>query len=212
MFDVKVKLHTHTHMYCSFGHNLFKTCGSASPIFLARFDTVIRVLISGFDVEESMQHLRARGPSLGGVAWWWVMGGCEGGEGVSCVPRPLRQQGHNVEAKLLISSSPLVHFGSHMMRLLKYLRPDLTGVQYVRNLWWRKFWDFLGRNWTFGLLISLINKEGSTWPPMVWPNQATMDFDRAYPGVRGTIYPKNCDDASPRFFVGTCGVPYGLEK
>ena len=94
MFDVKVKLHTHTHIhtyiYCNLGHNLFKTCVSASPIFLARFDTVIRILISGFDVEGITQHLRARGPSLGGVAWWWVMGGCEGGEsGGPFVPRPL---------------------------------------------------------------------------------------------------------------------------
>ena len=49
------------------------------------------------------------------------------------------------------------------------------------------------------LLISLINDEGSTGPPTAWPNQAIVAFDRPYPGVQ--YISRNCDDASPRFFV-----------
>ena len=132
------------------------------------------------------------GPSLGG-GWGcvimdngrvWVGGGW----GFLLFLVPYGQQGRNVEAKMWILSNPLVQFGIHTMRPLKYLKPDLPGEQYVRNLWWRKFWDLLGPDWTFGLLISRINNEGSRGPPMAWPNQAIVAFDRPY--HRGTIYPK----------------------
>ena len=155
----------------------------------------IRHSYSNFDFGVRWRGINATPWGTGTQSGWGCVvvadGRVWGGRGgVPFVPRPLRQQGHNVEAKLLIFSSPLVHFGIHMMRILKYLRPNLTGVQYVRNLWWRKFWDFLGRNWTFGLWISLINKEGSAGPPMVLPNQATVDLDKPYPGAMGTICPK----------------------
>ena len=39
---------------------------------------------------------------------------------------PYDQQGHNVDAKLLKLSSPLVHFGIHMMRPRNYLRTHMT--------------------------------------------------------------------------------------
>ena len=67
--------------------------------------------------------------------------------------------------------------------LISFDRPYL-GLLYVWNLWWRKFWAFLGPDWTFGLLIYLINNEGSRGPPTAWPNQATVAFDRPYPGVQ----------------------------
>ena len=64
-----------------FRHNLFKTCVSASPTFLVRFDTIIRFLVSGSNVEGVMQHLTAWGTQSGwgwgcvvvGDGWgWWV--------------------------------------------------------------------------------------------------------------------------------------------
>ena len=68
------------------------------------------------------------------------------------------------------------------------------------------------------LLISLINDEGSTGPPTAWPNQAIVAFDMTQVLVMDDASPiysledflkiadgyhisKNCDDASPRFFV-----------
>ena len=67
------------HIYCNFGHNLFKPCMSAKPIFLLRFDTIIRFLISGSNVEGSMQHLTTWGTQSG-----WGMGLCGGGWWVGC--------------------------------------------------------------------------------------------------------------------------------
>ena len=126
------------HIYCNFGHNLFKPCVSASPIFIVRFAKIIRFLISGSNVEGSMPHLTTWwtqsgwGMGLCGGGWWvgWVGGG---GGGWGCYGGPLvlvpyDQQGHNVDAKLLILSSPLVHFGIHIMRPLKYLRPHMTFI------------------------------------------------------------------------------------
>ena len=138
------------HIYCNVGHNLFKPCVSASPIFIVRFDTIIRFLISGSNVEGSMPHLKT---SLGG-GWGCAVvgdgggeaggggGGGRGGEGGGggeggCYGGPLvlvlyDQQGHNVDAKLLILSSPLVHFGIHIMRPLKNLRSHMTFI-FIRS-------------------------------------------------------------------------------
>ena len=156
------------HMYCNFGHNLFKPCVSASPIFLARFDTIIRFFISGSNVEGSMQHLTAwRTQSgwwmgLSGGGWWVGWGGVASGGPL--VFGQYDQEGHNVDAKLLILSSPLVHFGIHIMRplniwgpiwhsfsfgLLIFFDRPYHGVQYIRNLRWHKFWNFLLPDWTF---------------------------------------------------------------
>ena len=67
--------------------------------------------------------------------------------------------------------------------LISFGRPYL-GVQYIRNLRWRKFWDFLSPALTFGLLISPMNDEGSTGTTTAWPDQAIVAFDRPYPGVQ----------------------------
>ena len=161
-----------------FGHNLFKPWVSASPIFIVRFDTIIRFLISGPSVEGSMPHLTTSlgggwGCAVvgdgGGVGWGGVwggvggggvggVGGCGGGGGGAGGVRrgwgggggggeaggggggyggplvlvPYDQQGHNVVAKLLILSSPLVHFGIHIMRPLKNLKPHMTFI-FIRS-------------------------------------------------------------------------------
>ena len=142
------------HIYCNFGHNLFKPCVSASPIFIVRFDTIIRFLISGSNVEGSMPHLTTSlgggwGCAVvgdgwgeawvgvgGGGGWRWGGGGGggggRGGYGGPLVLVPYDQQGHNVDTKLLILSSPLVHFGIHIMRPLKNLRPHMTFI-FIRS-------------------------------------------------------------------------------
>ena len=69
-----IMLDNKLHIYCNFGHNLFKPCVSVNPIFLVRFNTIIRFLISGSNEEESMQHLTTWGTQSG-----WGMGLCGGG-------------------------------------------------------------------------------------------------------------------------------------
>ena len=71
-----IMLDNKLHIYCNFGHNLFKPCVSANPIFLVRFDTIIRFLISGSNVEGSMQHLTTWGTQSG-----WGMGCAVVGDG-----------------------------------------------------------------------------------------------------------------------------------
>ena len=94
MFDLKDKLHS----YCNFGHNLFKTCVSASLIFLVRFDTIRRFFYFGVKcrgINATLYGTRDPVWVGDGVVWWWVMGGvrvrkvARGG----FVPRPLRPPG-----------------------------------------------------------------------------------------------------------------------
>ena len=165
MFDVKDKLHIN----CNFVHNLFKTCVSASPLFLVRFDTIIRFLfISVSNVEGSVQHLTTSRD----ITW---TPNCWNYQALSYISEFIWCDPGNIWG-------PIWHSFSFGM-LISFVRP-YPGVQYIRNLQWRKFWDSLSPDWTFGLLISLINDKGSTGPPTAWPNQAIVAFDRPYPGLQ----------------------------
>ena len=110
-------------------------CAWALVLYFLWDSTQYSIFIGAGNVEGSLQHPTARGTQSG---WVWVCvvvgdgWGREDARGwgmeFPLILVPYGQQGHNVNAKLFILSSPLVHFGTHIMPTLKYLRPDLISI------------------------------------------------------------------------------------